>query len=206
MTSELLRSRLDEMVQYLHQGGHVMIPLIVMTFVLWYALGYRLLVLRRGTGERLGAMIARCRKGSLGRPRGIIDSAISRGVEAERRYPHNLRACLEDIFVPLRDRMGTHAALARTLVMIAPLAGLLGTVSGMMEMFDSLADQTFISQSGGIARGIAEALFTTQLGLAIAIPGFIVSRVLERRQERLHQELEEVKELMVGTQHEARVI
>ena len=80
----------------------------------------------------------------------------------------------------LQGRPGRGAALGRTIVAVAPLLGLLGTVSGMIEMFESLGTGTFTSQEGGIAGGIAKALFTTQLGLGVAIPGFVATRLLDR--------------------------
>ena len=74
-----------------------------------------------------------------------------------------------------------YSTLVRTIVMVAPLAGLLGTVAGMIETFDALGDMSLFSQSGGIAGGIAQALVTTQMGLAVAIPGLVVGRLLDRR-------------------------
>ena len=99
----------------------------------------------------------------------------------------------------IRGELSRGATLARTIVVIAPLLGLLGTVNGMIELFDSLGSGTVYSQGGGIAQGIAEALFTTQLGLAVAIPGFFVSRMLERREEQLLSELEQAKGLLGGS-------
>lgn len=90
----------------------------------------------------------------------------------------------------LRDRFQRGAALGRTIVAVAPLLGLLGTVSGMIEMFDSLGSSTFTSQDGGIAGGIAEALFTTQLGLGVAIPGYFATRLLDRRATKLMAQLQ----------------
>lgn len=74
-----------------------------------------------------------------------------------------------------------YSTLVRTIVMVAPLAGLLGTVAGMIETFDALGDMSLFSQSGGIAGGIAQALVTTQMGLAVAIPGLVAGRLLDRR-------------------------
>ena len=61
----------------------------------------------------------------------------------------------------------------------APLAGLLGTVGGMIETFDSMREMSLFTQSGGIAGGISQALFTTQMGLAVAIPGLLAGRGTE---------------------------
>jgi len=73
--------------------------------------------------------------------------------------------------------------LITVLVNSAPLMGLLGTVLGMLATF------TALSQGGGsqtmdqISAGISEALITTEMGLLIAIPGYVLVAVIKRRQE-----------------------
>ena len=79
---------------------------------------------------------------------------------------------------------------------MSPLLGLLGTIDGMIETFDSLGDMTLFSQSGGIAGGISRALFTTQVGLAISIPGLLIGRILERKQQNINRELDQIKDLV----------
>jgi biopolymer transport protein ExbB len=86
--------------------------------------------------------------------------------------------------------------MVMTLVAIAPLIGLLGTVVGMIETFDSLASASLFSQSGGIAGGISQALFTTQLGLVVAVPGVIIGRLLDRRGNTMEFELEQIKDIL----------
>ena len=94
--------------------------------------------------------------------------------------------------------MSAFSGLVTAVVMAAPLTGLLGTVNGMIETFDALGDMALFSQSGGIAGGISEALFSTQMGLAVAIPGLIVGKLLDRRQEALETELARLKDILCG--------
>ena len=68
-----------------------------------------------------------------------------------------------------------------TVISLAPLLGFLGTVSGMMNAFDAIAEANEISPSI-VAGGIAEALITTLFGLCVAIliqsiQNFLLSRV-----------------------------
>lgn len=73
----------------------------------------------------------------------------------------------------------------RICVSAAPLVGLLGTVTGMLSTFGALA-----SGSGGdetmalVAKGISEALITTETGLVIALPGLFFQYQLSRKHER----------------------
>jgi biopolymer transport protein ExbB len=60
----------------------------------------------------------------------------------------------------------------------------------MIETFSSLGSGAMYTQSGGIAGGISEALVSTQTGLAVAIPGALLARLLDRRQQRIEHALD----------------
>ena len=82
------------------------------------------------------------------------------------------------------SRVAHRLVLLNTLVAAAPLAGLLGTVIGMLNTFTGLAAGGNESMSR-VAGGIHEALLTTQTGLLIALPGVFVSLVIKRRKHTL---------------------
>jgi len=63
----------------------------------------------------------------------------------------------------------------------APLAGLLGTVSGMLVTFSGLATSNSAQPIDKIAVGISEALITTQAGLLIAIPAAFMLALLRKQ-------------------------
>lgn len=86
-----------------------------------------------------------------------------------------------------RADLSVGASLVATCVLVAPLLGLLGTVNGMIETFDSLGTMSLYRRSGGVAGGISEALISTQMGLVVAIPGAILGRLMARRAERLDE-------------------
>jgi biopolymer transport protein ExbB len=109
-----------------------------------------------------------------------------------------LRRYLDDAYSDYGTDLRRYATTITTLVAIAPLLGLLGTVAGMIETFDSIGDMTLFSQSGGIASGIATALFTTQLGLVVAVPGVIVKSLLDRRQQQIETDLAQIKDILVS--------
>ncbi len=64
---------------------------------------------------------------------------------------------------------------------LAPLIGLLGTVSGMMATFRGMASDTRTAPIETISSGISEALITTQTGLMIAVPAFVICTFLNSR-------------------------
>jgi biopolymer transport protein ExbB len=57
-----------------------------------------------------------------------------------------------------------------TFAFLTPLLGLLGTVAGLIETFQSMAATTGLTSSADIANGIYQALITTAAGLAVCIP------------------------------------
>jgi len=70
-------------------------------------------------------------------------------------------------------------------VSVSPLLGLLGTVTGMLATFAALASGSGGEKTMGlVARGISEALITTETGLVVAIPGIFFQYQLVRKHER----------------------
>jgi len=65
----------------------------------------------------------------------------------------------------------------------------------MIETFDALRSMNMYTQTGGIAGGISQALITTQLGLVVAIPGMVVSGILNKRQNNIEMELDQIKDI-----------
>lgn len=74
---------------------------------------------------------------------------------------------------------------------LSPLLGLLGTVLGMIEAFQQLAAAGSRVDPSVLSGGIWEALLTTAVGLAVAIPAITVLHGLERAIERLHHGMED---------------
>lgn len=74
---------------------------------------------------------------------------------------------------------------------LAPLLGLLGMILGMIETFETVAFAGALGDPSQLASGISEALVTTGLGLAIAIPFLALYHVFKHRTAGFGAELEE---------------
>jgi len=191
-----IQSGIDGLLYYYQTGGFVMAPLVVSALLLWYALGFRVAAVRRGSRRSVRNLIERYAAGKWKHPAGIVQDAVVRGMAIKAQRLPNLRRHLDDAFGDYRQRLTKFSLLARIIVASSPLLGLLGTVSGMIETFDSLTDSALFAQSGGIAGGISQALITTQLGLAIAIPGLLICRMLDKRQQRIEMDLIQIKDIL----------
>ena len=68
----------------------------------------------------------------------------------------------------------------RILLSSLPLLGLLGTIVGLLKTFMSMSHGGF-AQHDMFSGGLGEALFTTQLGLVLVVPGLLMHAYLKRR-------------------------
>ena len=177
-------------------GGIVMPPLVLCILLLWYGLGYRFWVMKEP--KRMGVRdLLKYYQHHQDRPaKNIVARAIKQGVLLQQKGVKNLRRHLDAAFYEFEREIGKFSILVRAVILISPLLGLLGTVIGMIETFDSLATMTLHSQSGGIAGGISQALFTTQMGLTVAIPGLLAHSILNRKQLQIESDLEQIKDLL----------
>ncbi len=93
-------------------------------------------------------------------------------------------------------RLHRGLGILATTAMTAPLLGFLGTVTGMMESFDGLANFG-TSNPGMVALGIKEALTTTAAGLIVAVPTQLAHNALASRVESITGDIEEVANFLL---------
>lgn len=192
---------------HLKQGGFTMIPLagVALTALLlavWKAL--ELSRMRVRADDQVRAVVDSLRRGETEQAR-----SQARGIRRPLRllvddlitYREAPREHLEEIMgehvlasVPYVERnLGALAVLGG----VAPLLGLLGTVTGMIHTFQLVT----LFGSGDaklLSGGISEALVTTETGLAIAIPTLLVHAVLSRRARGILGALETMSSTLVN--------
>jgi biopolymer transport protein ExbB len=122
-------------------------------------------------------------------------SPLSRIVEvAVRPYNATKQETLEVVQSRARQeivRLESGLFILEIVVGIAPLLGLLGAVTGLVRVFSNIGSGVMSTTDlKGIASGIGEALSTTIVGLAIAIPALVAFSYFSRRVERLAVEME----------------
>jgi|TARA_Y100000758_G_scaffold302848_1_gene271893 biopolymer transport protein ExbB len=76
-----------------------------------------------------------------------------------------------------------------TIGVLAPLMGLLGTILGMIQAFDAIA-QAGAGDPAAVASGISQALVTTASGLIVAIPTIVFHRYLSARADKAFKQIE----------------
>ncbi|MCR9160749.1 MAG: MotA/TolQ/ExbB proton channel family protein [Nannocystaceae bacterium] len=84
----------------------------------------------------------------------------------------------------MREQLQRRLSLVNVAAGVAPLLGLLGTVTGMIHTFSVVTDSG-TAEPQLLAAGISEALLTTQFGLAVAIPAYLAHALLSRGARRI---------------------
>tara|TARA_R110002111_G_scaffold67_2_gene626 strand:- start:52745 stop:53728 length:984 start_codon:yes stop_codon:yes gene_type:complete len=89
------------------------------------------------------------------------------------------------------SQLRKHLRVINGVATVAPLMGLLGTVIGMIQAFNEIANSSAMGKAEELAVGIAMALLTTAFGLGIAIPSLIMYMYLAGRVDALVMEMDQ---------------
>ena len=123
----------------------------------------------------------------------LMETAITyRNLEAGE-----LRQLLEDQSKQEASVLDRFLTVLRTVATIAPLLGLLGTVAGMIKVFQTLSAMG-LTQASDLSGGISEALITTVAGMTVAIPAIVLHNYFEGRATKILLKMEKrIIELML---------
>ena len=156
---------------FMERGGDVLFLILIVTFLMWMMIIERLwyfrAIYRKEASRVIGTWEAR--------------------PERKSWYAHKIRgAMISEISLNLNQNI----AMIKTLVAICPLVGLLGTVTGMIEVFDVMA----VMGSGNaraMAAGVSKATIPTMAGMVAALSGVFMSTYIERKAKRETEKLED---------------
>lgn len=111
------------------------------------------------------------------------------GIAIDTKDPNVRDDLLVAFLMESKEKLERFIGVISITAAIAPLLGLLGTVTGMIETFKMMT--VF---GGGdpavVSGGISEALVTTELGLIVAIPAIVLSALLSKKIKSYHHDLE----------------
>jgi len=188
------------MLDFLAKGGVLVTPILLCSVVALAIFAERFIRLsilgRRGrfVADRVADCLKdsdyeRARQAALASP-SPMGRVLSQGLEVMDQDRETLETVLVQAIDEEVRRISRYLQALATIANIAPLLGLLGTVMGMIKAF------MVIQQMGGkvnaavLAGGIWEAMLTTALGLAVALPTLVAHSYLiaqvDRHEARLH--------------------
>jgi biopolymer transport protein ExbB len=183
---------------FLH-GGVLMWPLLVLSLVTlavvierstwWSAEG------RGKDDERLDRLYQALAVGDAG---GALELAQGSADARIRVVAHGLEHAQADVGIAMQVKVAEETKLSRrflvvldTAITLAPLLGLLGTVTGIMRSFHFVGGDQELA-AAKVSGGIGEALIATAFGLGIAITTLIPYNAFGNKAEELQHELETV--------------
>ncbi|OUS06435.1 hypothetical protein A9Q81_02595 [Gammaproteobacteria bacterium 42_54_T18] len=160
---------LQSVREFLEAGGYVLLSIGVLTWIMWFLIIERVLFFNIGIKQEVQQ---------------VYDNW-------NMRKDHNSWYAQQ-----IRQRLVSHICLKtnfalptiRTLIMLCPLLGLLGTVSGMIEVFEALT-QGESENIRSIASGFSKAIISTLAGLVSALSGLIAFNFLNKKALKINQHL-----------------
>ncbi len=113
---------------------------------------------------------------------------IAAVVETHATHSNDIRAEVAYLFHRNFERINRDITWLKLISVISPLLGLLGTMLGMITVFQGLAAGTGAANAATLANGIWEALITTIMGLCVAIPTLVSYYFLSLKMKGFHIE------------------
>ena len=187
-----------QFAEWFKKGGIVMYPLFLVAFFALLLAAERFIVLmyRGHLGKRFMARLNMLvqntcyeEAANLCLQRGtslamVLFAVLNKANDTRENAERSLQEALLREQPKLERRMGLLAAMGT----IAPLLGLLGTVTGIITLF-TVITEVGTNDARVLAGGISEALVTTETGLVIAIPVMIIHGLLSEKIEKVTSEL-----------------
>jgi len=188
--------------EQLRQGGPIVWPILLIGALALGIVAVKAVVLQRvhGNTDRLmgqvndlaarGDWAACAALVAGGGGRNPVAAVIRAGLEARDDDRESLESTLQEAILRELPGITKGIALLAVLGAVAPLLGLLGTVTGMIDTFRVIT----LFGTGDprlMSGGISEALVTTELGLAVAIPVMLLHSWLSRRADHIIGDMEE---------------
>lgn len=150
----------EAITDFLETGGDVLWLILVVSICLWTLISERLIYLQFIYPQL---------------QREWLEQGRLNGYASPRMAFYVRRAILSEAKISLEKSLG----VIKMLIGICPMLGLLGTVTGMIDVFDVMA-VTGSSNARAMASGISKATISTMAGMVIAISGLYFHKVIEK--------------------------
>ncbi len=190
------------LVDQIRQGGPIIWPIFLIALVALVIVITKVVYLNRMSGNTdriMGEVNELAARGDWAACENIVAGhqgknwpvvrVIRAGLEARDESRETLESVLQEAILHELPQVQKGIAMLAVLGAVAPLLGLLGTVTGMIDTFRVI---TLFGTSDPklMSGGISEALVTTELGLAVAIPIMLLHTYLSRKSDHLIGDME----------------
>lgn len=174
----------------IQQGGWAMYPLGLCSLISFFLIAYagretrRHRFIQQPLNQQIEAYISQgdfeaCKK-LLQSTDSVLGRALNAGIQQLEKAPHKAENSLLDRLDAEENTIGQWIHYLNVVASVAPMIGLLGTVSGMISAFQTIG-RGGMGRPELLAGDIGEALVTTATGLTIGIPAMIAYFILRNR-------------------------
>lgn len=199
---------------YFSQGGPMMWPLLACSIMGLIFIFERAIAYYRVKGDT-AEIVSEVRESILGQQlRGAIESCekydhpvaitLKSGLLRFGKSQDEIEKAMESVALHEVSKLEKGLWILATVANIAPLFGFLGTVTGMIGSFESLAE-VGLGNPEAVAGGISEALITTATGLMIALPVQAAYNYFNNRVSQFALDMEISSSVMLETFNEIQV-
>jgi len=178
-------------------GGGIMYMLGAVAFILYATAFAALAFVNRGNLNDKDQDKWRAWLSDPSQAEGRLGEALRYVLHGERLTIKTVQRRLQEVRLNVVSAVDRRLLVVNTLTAAAPLAGLLGTVMGMLAMFGGLAQGGGQSGMQAVASGMQEALITTQTGLTIALPGLFIALVVKAKRDGISATLARLESLIL---------
>ena len=161
----------QDLQAFLDRGGPVLVVIMAATFVMWALILERLFYFRFAHKQIAAEAIAEWRSRS----------------DRKSKLAHWVR---EKLVSEVRAKAEQNVQLTKAMVALAPLLGLLGTVTGMVAVFDIMAI-TAGADAKAMSAGVSRATIPTMAGMVASLSGILFTSGMDRRVNRSVQQVED---------------
>lgn len=198
------------MINTVRQGGVMLVPLGVCSFLLFVFAFERAISLRRGRvipRPFVRRFIHQIQEGQLDRrealarcreDRSPVAEVFAAGVIKWDRPSVEVEQAILDGGERVANSLRRYLRLFNGIATISPLLGLLGTVLGMIRAFNAIASADAMGKPELLANGISQALLTTAAGLTVAIPAYVAHLFFSSRVDRLAMDIDHLGQKVVN--------
>lgn len=187
---------------FIRNGGVMMYPLIICSIVLIALVIERFISLRKCSvdGDALLDAVKEVYKPNTGATAiqaievcnqfgGPVGRMFTRGLKNAGRSDDAIEMAMEQEASNEMPALEANLPVMKTIVNIAPLLGLLGTIAGMIASFRAAAS-TGLSSPKEVLGGISEALISTATGISLAVLGFIFYNYFANQSKKIIEDME----------------
>ena len=123
-------------------------------------------------------------------PNAALPRCLKSGLTRANRGDIEIQNAVDESVLEVFPQLSKRTPYLGMLANVATLTGLLGTITGLIQAFEAVDSSNAGAKSAMLAKGIAVAMFTTMMGLMVAIPTLVLNSVIGNKTTKIMDEVD----------------